>query len=1329
MKPQLTELRSALSLCRTQDQFRLRRQLDTLVREFKPRGATPREPGPKASAPGQTTGRDNKAQPREARRRDASPALQDGIKELQAQIESSIQRVAERTASIPAIEFPAELPVVEHQQSIRDAITAHQVVIVAGETGSGKTTQLPKLLLDMGFGAKGVIGHTQPRRLAARSVASRIAEELGQQIGTTVGYKVRFHDNSSDQGLVKLMTDGILLAELQNDRFLNQYEVIIIDEAHERSLNIDFLLGVMRTLLSKRPDLKLIITSATIETERFSKHFNDAPVISVEGRTYPVETRYRPLTDKDDDIYQGIVDAAHELINEGPGDILVFLSGEREIRDAEDALMDAYRNGQLGRQTGLEIVPLYARLSASEQNRVFQPHSGRRIVLATNVAETSLTVPGIRYVIDPGSARISRYSYRTKVQRLPIEAISQASANQRQGRCGRIGPGICIRLYGEEDFNSRPEFTDPEILRTNLASVILQMTSLKLGDIRQFPFLQKPDERFINDGLTLLEELHAIKSRRQRQLTLTQSGRQLARLPIDPRLARMVLAARDFGAVRELMIITAGLSIQDPRERPADAKQKSDELHARFHDPQSDFIAYLNLWDYVQGQQKALTGNQFRKLCKKEFIHYLRIREWQDLYAQLRQTVRELKLPINDEPASLDQVHQSLLAGLLSHIGTKEESHEFAGARGRKFFVFPGSGLFKKPPKWVMAAELVETTRLYARTVGMIKPEWIEPLAKHLVKRSYAEPHYEKKRGAVVAFEQVTLYGLIIVPKRKVQYGPIDPVVAREVFIREALVNNQIRQQLSFIDKNLATIGDIEALEEKSRRRDILIDEEALFGCYDQVLPESVYDDRSLASWYRREVQQKPQLLVFSREELMLQDAGFVTEAAYPDHWQQGGLQLPLSYNFEPNAADDGVSVEIPIGILNQVDSSGFDWQIPALREDLIVALIKSLPKRLRRNFVPAPNYAQAALQAMQAGEGMLIDALAQRLKRMSGISLEHEDWNDDVIPDHLKMNFKVIDAEGKLVAQGRDLKALQHKLQGQVKQTLVETAGDSIEQQGLTTWSFGDLPKSIEKTQGRFAIRAFPALTDQKDSVAIELFDNAERAAQAHQQGLRRLVLLNVPSPVKYLREHLPNKSKLAMYFNPWGKVEALVEDCIYAAIDVLLAQHDVTNETQFQQVLEQIKADLNETTLAIAQQVERCLVLSHAIQKSLKGKIPLDQVQSYGDIKAHLNSLVFKGFVSEFGGPRLSDIERYLKALQHRREKLAVDPNRDRLRMLAIDKLTQQWHGKLRQVPKGDSPSQALLDFRWMLEELRVSLFAQQLGTAYPVSEQRLAIALQSV
>lgn len=1292
----MTSFESAISSCRTRDRHSLRRRL------LQARAIT-------------------------------DPSVRDeSVAEVTSLIEKSAQAVAQKRAELPSVTFPAELPVVEARDDIEAAIRDNQVVIVAGETGSGKTTQLPKILLKMGYGAAGLIGHTQPRRLAARSVANRIADELGETLGTTVGYKVRFQDISSDQGSVKLMTDGILLSELQRDCYLSDYEVIIIDEAHERSLNIDFLLGVLHQLLPKRSDLKLIITSATIETERFSNHFNNAPVISVSGRTYPVETRYRPVAERDDqDMHQAIVDAAGELCREGPGDILVFLSGERDIRDAEEALNDAQREGRIDGRRPLEIIPLYARLSAAEQNRVFQPHGGRRIVLATNVAETSLTVPGIRYVIDPGLARLSRYSYRTKVQRLPIEAVSQASANQRQGRCGRTGPGICIRLYSEDDFLARPAYTDPEILRTNLASVILQMIALRLGDIRQFPFMQKPDERFINDGLSLLEELNAIRSRRSTLLKLTDTGRQLARLPLDPRLARMIIAARNNSAVREVMIICAALSIQDPRERPADARQKSDELHARFTHKQSDFMAYLNLWNYVQEKQKSLSGSQFRKMCKQEFIHYLRIREWQDVYTQLRQSVREMGLAINDEPASLEQVHQSLLTGLLSHLGNKEDGHEYTGARGRKFFVFPGSALFAKSPKWLMAGELVETSRLYARVVGAIQPQWIEPAAQHLIKKSHSEPHYEKKRGAVVAFEQVTLYGLIIVAKRKVQFGPINPAEAREIYVREALVPGQTRQNFAFIAANRAVMDDIQALEAKSRRRDILIDEEALAQCYLRELPDGIYDDRTLHTWYRKAAADS---LRFSREQLMLHDGTDIKQAEYPTFWKQGNLQLPLSYVFDPTADDDGVSVEIPVGILNQITEEGFDWLIPALREERVIALIKGLPKRLRRNFVPAPDYARAALQSMQVGDGRLIDALEKQLRRMSGVSVQAEDWITDEIPAYLQMNFKVTDAKGNLLAQGRDLKALQHRLQHKVKQTLTETAGESVEQNGLTTWTVGVLPVSLEKQQGRFAIRAYPALSDEKDSVKVELFDSEEKAAQAHRQGLRRLILLNVPSPLKYLRDNLPNKSKLAMYFNPWGKVDALIADCINAAIDDLLLEftsqkQGVRDKEAFKEAENTVRGQLNDRTLEIARQVEQCLVLSHGIQKNLKGKVPLNQVQSYADMQAHLDSLVFKGFVSQHGAGRLADIERYLTALANRQEKLPVDPNRDRLHMLTIDKLTTAWKAKLNQVAQEEITPVALADFRWMLEELRVSLFAQQLGTRYPVSEQRLKQALNDL
>ncbi|RUO22318.1 ATP-dependent RNA helicase HrpA [Aliidiomarina iranensis] len=1232
------------------------------------------------------------------------------------------------------IKFPEQLPVVAEKERIQTAIRDHQVVILAGETGSGKTTQLPKMLLEMGYAEQGMIGHTQPRRLAARSVAQRIADELEEPLGKTVGFKIRFQDTASADTAIKLMTDGILLAEMQHDRMLRKYSAIIIDEAHERSLNIDFLLGVLRQLIDKRPDLKVIITSATIETERFSEHFAKAPIISVEGRTYPVETRYQPLQEGDDeseqDVIQGICDAASSLVQEGPGDILVFLSGEREIRDSADALSEHFRE----RPQPIEIVPLYARLSASEQNRIFQPHSGRRIVLATNVAETSLTVPGIRYVIDPGTARISRYSYRTKVQRLPIEPISQASANQRAGRCGRVGPGICVRLYSEEDFLNRPEFTDPEILRTNLASVVLQMATLKLGNIRKFPFLQRPDERFITDGIRLLEELGAMQSLGRKQAPkLTPVGRSIGRMPIDPRLGRMLLAASELGCVRELLVITAALSIQDPRERPHDKQQKADELHKRFLDKDSDFLGYLNLWNYVQAQQKELSGNQFRKRCKQEMIHYLRVREWQDLHTQLRQSVREQGIRINEEPADYTSIHRALLTGLLSHIGNKDEKHQYMGARQSRFFIFPGSALFSAKPKWLIAAELVETSRLYGRYVAKIEPEWIEPAAEHLVKRNYHEPRFSKKLGAVVATEQVTLYGLLIVAGRRIQYGRIDPVESRRIFILEALVNGQLRESLPFMKTNRKLIESVRELEDKSRRRDILIDEEALFHAYDEVLPEDIFDERRLKRWWQNARKANPRVLHFSREQLMQQDASHITAVDYPDEWVQGRLRLPLTYIFEPSDIDDGVSVDIPLPVLNQVSATGFDWQIPALRETLVIALIKSLPKTLRRNFVPAPNYAQAFLQAVSAdepdGERTLVQVLSAQLKRMTGVEVPAEAWNYDALPEHVKMNFRILDENGKVLARARHLKTLQQQMQPKLTETLVATAGDDIEREGLTDWDFGTAPSAVEKKSGRFSIKAFPALKDEGRTVAIRVFDSEAEAQGSNRQGLRKLVMLQIPSPVSYLRAKLPNKAKLAMYFNPWGKVEALIEDCMLAAIDALIGEELPKNDREFRALTDRVRAELNDQTLAIAVQVERCLLLSHQVQKLIKGKIPLTLVQSYNDVKAHLERLVYPGFVSDFGVGRLTDAERYLKALVQRAEKLPVDPNKDRIRGLQLEKLEQRWQDLYKKVPKGDPTPSELVEFRWYLEEFRVSTFAQQLGTAFPVSEQRLKQRLDEI
>lgn len=1221
------------------------------------------------------------------------------------------------------LNYPEELPVVQQKADIMKALQAHQVVVLAGETGSGKTTQLPKLLLELGFGRKGMIGHTQPRRLAARSVAQRIADEMKVALGTAVGYKVRFSDVTEPLTAVKIMTDGMLLAELQQDPLLKAYDAIIIDEAHERSLNIDFLLGILHQLLPKRPDLKLVITSATIETERFSKHFSDAPVITVSGRTFPVETRYRPLVDANGgerDAIQGVVESVAELIAEGPGDVLIFASGEREIRDYAEALQDAnFRD--------LDILPLFARLSAADQNRVFQSHSKRRVVIATNVAETSLTVPGIRYVVDPGTARISRYSYRTKVQRLPIEPISQASANQRKGRCGRVAPGICIRLYSEEDFLNRPEFTDPEILRTNLAAVILQMTALRLGDIRRFPFIQKPDERYVKDGINLLQELHALKQTgRHKQPRLTKVGQQLSRLPLDPRLGRMVLAAAEFGCVQEVAVIVAALSIQDPRERPREAQQKADEYHKRYASKSSDFESYLLLWNHLKEQQRELSNSQFRKYCKENMIHFMRFREWQDIYTQTRQSAREMGLRLNQEMADYDAIHRAMLTGLLSHIGQKQDDNSFQGARQSKFYIFPGSGLAKKSPKWVMSAELVETSRLFARINARIEPSWVEQAAKHLVKRNYLNPRFEKKQGSVVADEQVTLFGLIIVPRRKVQFGPINPVQARELFIREGLVAGQLQRQLPFVQHNLELIGAIQELEEKSRRRDILVDDEALFAAYDRDLPENIYNEQLLAGWWHKASKQQPELLKFSREDLMQQSADHVTERDYPEFWRQGNLKLPLSYKFEPSAIDDGVTLEIPLGLLNQLQDEGFMWLIPALREELLIALIKSLPKNYRRNFVPAPNYAQALLASIEPFEKPLLQAMTEQLRRMSGIEIPADAWQLEQVPLHLRMNFRVSGNKGQILAQGRDLTALQEQLSGKVTETIAASVGDELQQTELTSWSFGELPERVTQQQGAFELQAFPALVDQGKDVALEMFDTPEAAAHAHQYGLRRLVLLNAPSPVKHLQQSLSNKAKLAMYFNPWGKVDALIDDCVAAAIDHLIADLNIRTEEDFLAALEQVKGQLNAQVEHIAGTVEEVLLRHNAIQKRLKGKLPLDQIQAHGDMKQQLEALVYPGFVSRTGAARLDDLPRYLQAIERRLDKLPVDPNKDRLAMLVLERLSADYQACVAKYKKSEQIPEPLAEVRWMLEELRVSLFAQTLKTRYPVSEKRIQQAL---
>lgn len=1247
-------------------------------------------------------------------------------------IAKSMQVGQHRLRNTPTISFPESLPVSQKKEEIAEAISRHQVVILAGETGSGKTTQLPKICMELGLGVFGLIGHTQPRRLAARTVAARIAEELETELGQTVGYKVRFNDHVGENTRVKLMTDGILLAEIQHDRYLNQYDCIIIDEAHERSLNIDFILGYLKQLLPKRPDLKLIITSATIDPLRFSTHFSGAPIIEVSGRAYPVEVRYRTGLDDEKeenerDQLQAIFDAVDELQAEAAGDILIFMNGEREIRDTAEAL-------QKRNLRDTEIIPLYARLSSAEQNRVFQSHIGRRIVLATNVAETSLTVPGIKYVIDPGTARISRYSYRTKVQRLPIEAISQASANQRKGRCGRVSDGICIRLYSEDDFLARPEFTDPEIFRTNLASVILQMTAIGLGDIAAFPFVQPPDSRHITDGIRLLEELGALKegASKDDKIALTDIGTALAKLPTDPRLARMILEGARMGTLKEVMVIAAALSIQDPRERPSDKQQASDEKHRRFYDKASDFVSYVNLWDYLAEQQKILSGNQFRKQCKVDYLNYLRVREWQDVHFQIRQVVHELGYKINQEPASYQSLHTALLAGLLSHFGCRDpEKNEYQGARNSRFSIFPGSGIFKTQPKWVMVAELMETSKLWGRVAAKIEPEWIEPLASHLLKRSFSEPHWEKKPLAVFAYEKVMLYGIPIIPKRKVNYANIDPELCREIFIRSALVEGDWVTKHKFYHQNRKLLGEVEELEHKSRRRNILVDDDTLFEFYDKRIAASVVSGSHFDAWWNTESLTDPDGLNFEKAMLLAGDASHITELDYPNNWYQGNLKLKLSYQFEPGEDHDGVTVLIPLPILNQVNSDGFDWQIPGLRHELVVALIKALPKKLRRNLVPAPNYANAFLQRVTPLTLPLLDALEKEFKRMTGITIGRDDWQLDQIPDHLKISYRAVDHHHRKIKESQDLHSLKENLKEQIQETLSEVADDDIEQQGLTTWSFGVLPQVYQQRRRGFELKAFPAIVDNKDSVGIKLFETQEEQIQAMTQGQRRLILLNVPSPIKYLHDNLPNKSKLGLYFNPYGRVLDLIDDCIACGIDKLVASQGGLQwqPEEFEKLKVFVGSMLGETVVEIAKQVEQILTLAFTINKKLKGKIDFTMAFALSDIKAQLEGLIFKDFATQSGWQRLPDLLRYLTAIERRLEKLPIDPNKDRLHMLKIESVTNEYQACRNKIPKGKKAPESLTEIRWMIEELRVSYFAQQLGTPYPISDKRIKNAIESV
>lgn len=1298
-------------------------------------------------------------------------------------------------SDVLSIRYPPELPVSARRDDIAAAIRDHQVVIVAGATGSGKTTQLPKILLELGCRS---IAHTQPRRIAARTIAERIAEELDDEVGGLVGYQVRFTDKASASTRIKLMTDGILLNEMNHDRLLSRYDAIIIDEAHERSLNIDFLLGYLHRLLPRRPDLKVVITSATIDPASFARHFSDsdgepAPVIEVSGRTYPVEIRYRPLVaeepEEDDDtdtpdatagsrdLMTGIADALAELAREEPGDVLVFLSGENEIRDAEDAIR--------GRNLpGTEVLPLYGRLSAADQHRVFErsrtPGVRRRVVLATNVAETSLTVPGIRYVIDGGTARISRYSARSKVQRLPIEAVSQASANQRSGRSGRTSAGIAIRLYSEEDFLRRPEYTDPEILRTGLAAVILQMISLGLGDIASFPFLTPPDSRGIKDGLDLLTELGAIRAsgdasrdaaggdapqeagrggaprRRperegaQKGPQLTRIGRDLARLPIDPRFGRMVIESRRHGVSREVMAIVAGLTIQDVRERPLERRAQADQQHARFVDPTSDFLTLLNLWNHVEEKQEELSSSAFRRLCKAEYLNYLRVREWQDVFRQLRQLARPLKLELGEPKVDPDGIHRSLLAGLLSHLGIKDttsqqaqraaknrerQNVQYVGARNAKFSIFPGSAVAKKLPDAVMSAELVETSRLFARSNAAIDPAWAEPIAGDLVKRQFSEPHWEKSQGAAVAYEKVTLYGVPIIARRRVQFSRIDASYARELFIRHALVEGEWEARHAFDRKNRALRAELERLEERTRRRDLLVDDEAVFDFYDRRVPRDITSVRSFDSWWRTAQHDDPGLLTMTQETLLPEDAEEIDENAFPTQWRQADQHFRLSYRFEPGTEEDGVTVHVPLALLPRVTPLGFDWLVPGLRDELVAAMIKALPKHLRRNVVPANDWARKLTAALPRDvpnppTESFAATLAGAIRREAGVVVQAEDFDLDRIPSHLRVTFAVADERGRTIAAGKELAPLAERLRGRVRDEVARVVEarvpDALERRGLKTWDMPELPRVTDTRQGGNTIRAYPALIDDGDSVSIRLLATPEDQAREHPRGVRRLLLLATPSPVAYVQQHLTSNEKLVLAQSPYQNTTTLFTDCLLACVDAVLWRMKPDGmlflRAEFDAVRDRVSASVMDTMFETVKTVTTILTTARGVEKALKASTSMALLPALTDAREQLSGLVYPGFVSATGIERLRHLPRYLGAITERFGKIGENVGRDRVWLNEVQAAQELYRAAGGVVPLPAHAPENLARARWMIEELRVSFFAQGLGTAESVSLQRI-------
>ena len=1222
------------------------------------------------------------------------------------------------------IAYPDGLPIVARRVDLLEAIGGSQVVIVAGETGSGKSTQLPKLCLELGLGVDKLIGHTQPRRVAARTIAERVAEELGTALGTTVGYTVRFTDQVSDTTMVKVMTDGILLSELQRDRTLSRYDTLIIDEAHERSLNVDFLLGYLKQLLPRRPDLKLIVTSATIDTARFSTYFGDAPVIEVSGRTYPVEIRYRPVgeDDRDDrDQPQAVCDAVDELASEGPGDVLVFLSGEREIHDTADALR------ALGRPD-LEVLPLYARLSAAEQHRVFQAHSQRRVILATNVAETSLTVPGVRYVVDAGTARISRYSTRLKVQRLPIEPISQSSANQRAGRCGRVAAGVCIRLYAEDDFGQRPIYTEPEILRTSLASVILQMTAIGLGDVAAFPFLDPPDARAVRDGVTLLEELGALDPDQPAdRRRLTKLGRQLAQLPVDPRLGRMVLEADRHNCVREVFVIASALSIQDPRERPVDKQQAADEMHARFRSGGSDFLALVALWDHLREQQRALSGSQFRKLCRNEFLNYLRVREWQDLYSQLRRVAGRVGVRPGTEAGHPDRVHQALLAGLLSQIGMRDGlSLEYRGARGSKFSIVRGSTVAKKLPKWVMAAEIVETNRLWARVAAPIQPEWAEQAASHLVKRSYGEPVWDARRGAAVTAERVTLFGLPIVAARTVGYDRVDRGVARQMFVDHALVAEEWSTHHAFVSRNRTVIDEARLLAARARRND-LVSDEAIAAFYERRLGPDITSARHFDHWWKGARRADPQLLDMMTEALLGDRLAHVDALDFPDEWRQDDLNLAVTYSYDPGKLGDGTIVHVPLPLLNQVRPSGFDWHVPGMRAELIGGMVRSLPKAYRKSLSPLTETIDAITPAVTHDSRPLSIVLAEVLSDHAAETIPADAFDLGQLAGHLRITFSVEEEDGTRIALGTDLGALRALLSGRLRAAIADTA-PGVERVGSVRWEFGELPRVIETDHAGHIVRGYPALVDDATSVSVRVFTNPGIQARLMHTGTRRLVLLTTDVSTATIRRAMDRDAQLALGRTTRTMAE-LIDDCVTAVADAIVREHGVAwNADEFDTLHHLARAELTARAADAMAAVGRILSAATRLETQLARTIAPALAPSVRDARTQILRLVRPGFVTASGVGRLADIERYLRGVERRVATMGADIARDRLRAESLGRLERRYASAIARLSR-DAMTSDVIEVGWLLEELRIGLFAQVVGTKGSVSERRVERELDRI